>query len=208
MVMYYKVMSQRFLRRANNVLITLIILVAGYIIATPFVPQLLFFVHSHQGQAAELNKAITPKSSSSAATAPTQVAPQPNHIVIPDMLLNQPIYQGTDVYAELDKGIWLWPGGSTPDKGGNTVMLGHRFTYTVPKGVFYFLDKLKTGSQIGVFWNNKLYNYTVVGTKVVDPSDTSILAPTTTPTLTLYTCTPLWNPKDRLVVTAELGATP
>jgi len=187
------------LRRANNLLIILIVVINCYVIATPFFPRLLFFVHSHQGQAVQLKQAVH---QAPAAAAP----PQPNHIVIPNMLLDQLIYDGTDAYGELNKGIWHWPGGSTPDKGGNTVLLGHRFTYTTPRGVFYFLDKATIGSEIGLVWDNKLYNYTVIDTKVVPPTDVSILAPTTEPTLTLYTCTPLWNPESRLVIIAHLEA--
>jgi sortase A len=120
------------------------------------------------------------------------------------MLLDQPILEGRDTYAILNKGIWRWPASSTPDKGGNTVLLGHRFTYTNPRGVFYFLNKVKVGDEVGVVWQNTTYRYKVSGVKVVPPTDTSILNATEKPTLTLYTCTPLWWPKDRLVITAQL----
>jgi len=46
--------------------------------------------------------------------------------------------------------------------------------------------------------------YTVDRIKQVTATAVEIEAPTARPTLTLYTCTPLWNPKDRLVVTATL----
>jgi sortase A len=193
-------MSSKIFKRANNILIILIILVNGYVITTPFFPRLLFMVHSHQGQAVKLKEAVHKPP---AASAPAQ----PNHVIIPSMLLDQPVNEGTDAYAELDKGVWRWPGGSTPDKGGNTVLLGHRFTYTTPKGVFYFLDKATVGSEIGLVWDNKLYTYKVASTAVVPPTDVSILAPSVEPTLTLYTCTPLWNPKSRLVITATLETT-
>lgn len=122
------------------------------------------------------------------------------------MLLQTRIYEGpvSQTYKILDKGIWRWPLGSTPDKGGNTILIGHRFTYTNPRGIFYNLDKLKVGQEIGVIWNNKKYLYKVTDTKVVPPSATNILNQTSDSRLTLYTCTPTWNPKDRLVVTAIL----
>ena len=108
------------------------------------------------------------------------------------------------MYAVLARGIWRWPAGSTPDKGGNTVLVGHRFTYTNPKGVFYALNDVSVGDTIGVVWQGKAYVYVVSATEVVPPSDVRILDPTTIPTLTLYTCTPIWWPKDRLVVIAHL----
>jgi sortase (surface protein transpeptidase) len=37
----------------------------------------------------------------------------------------------------------------------------------------------------------------------VPPDQTQIEAPTTDARLTIFTCTPLWLPKDRLVVVAE-----
>ena len=48
------------------------------------------------------------------------------------------------------------------------------------------------------------YLYTVTEIKEVPASAIEIEAPTDTARLTLYTCTPLWNPVNRLVVIAEL----
>jgi len=182
--------------RANSILLILILLINAYVIVAPFAPSLWFWWQSHHShQAAKLGEKIhqttTPKN-------------QPNTITIPSMLLSKPILEGHDTYAILNTGIWRWPDGSTPDRGSNTILIGHRFTYTNPRGVFYFLNKVKTGDEIGITWQNKQYVYKVSGVKIVPPTDTSILNPTDKPTLTLYTCTPLWWPKDRLVVTAHL----
>lgn len=126
------------------------------------------------------------------------------------MLLNQPVLEGpiAQQYKVLNNGIWRFPRSSTPDKGGNTVLIGHRFTYTNPRGVFYFLNKVKVNDEIGVWWNNKQYSYKVVNIAEVRPTDTAIEANTTNPELTLFTCTPLWLPKDRLVVVANLETKP
>lgn len=125
------------------------------------------------------------------------------------MLLNQPVLEGPigQQYKILDRGIWRWPQGSTPDNGGNTVLIGHRFTYTNPRGVFYSLNQVKMGDEIGFWWNNKEYLYEVVSIQQVAPSDTAIEKNTPDPELTLFTCTPLWLPKDRLVVVAKLETT-
>lgn len=186
---------------ANNILLGLIISVNLYIIAVPFLPQVIFRIEQGgQRQQALEDSLKPPKRSTTPAVQPNQ----PNHVIIPTMLLDKPIVEGKNMYRALDQGVWRWPDGSTPDKGGNTVLVGHRFTYTQPKGVFYFLDKVRVGDSVGIVWDNKTYVYRVTSAKVVPPTQTSILDPTEQPTLTMYTCTPLWVPKDRLVITASL----
>jgi len=99
------------------------------------------------------------------------------------MMLNASILEGTlrNEYKTLDQGIWRWPLGSTPDQGGNTILIGHRFTYTTPRGIFYELNQVAIGDEIGVFWNGKEYLYKVSSITVVPPSQTSILNQTTQP---------------------------
>jgi sortase A len=99
-------------------------------------------------------------------------------------------------------GVWHLPYTSTPDKGGNTVLVGHRFTYAGP-AVFYHLDKVQVGDDVTMQWQNKTYTYTVTEVKVVPPTETSVEANTKDPQLTIYTCTPLWTAKNRLVIVAK-----
>ena len=196
---------QRIHQRINNMLLVAVIVTSLYVVAVPFLPQLLFAASSHGAKQQQLQQAIhNPAAPKDAAQQNTS---QENRLMVPAMLLDQPIVEGDNMYRALDKGVWRWPGGSTPDKGGNTVLLGHRFTYTQPKGVFYFLNKVTIGDSIGIAWNGRMYRYKVTEVKVVPPSHTEILAATDKPTLTMYTCTPLWLPKDRLVVRAELEQT-
>jgi len=129
------------------------------------------------------------------------IAPTDNRLIIPAMLLSVPINEGADMRA-LRAGPWRRPNSSTPDHGGNTVIVGHRFTYTDPRGSFYYLDKLRTGDEIGIYWHGNRFLYKVFDTKVVAADDTDIEGQTKNAQLTLYTCTPLWLPKNRLVVTA------
>jgi LPXTG-site transpeptidase (sortase) family protein len=178
-----------------------IIGINAYIIVLPVMPAVVFWYKSrHSNTVARLAEQLHPLSAGSKPTAPDATG---DRIVIPAMQLNQPIYQGPDART-LNKGLWLRPAGSTPDKGSNTVIAGHRFTYTNPRGTLYFLNKVHTGDEIGVFWHDKKYLYRVVSNNVVPPTATEIESATNATQLTLYTCTPLWNPKDRLVVTAIL----
>lgn len=193
------------LRQVNNCLLTLIIITNLYIIGAPLLPKVIYWWqtnHTHRQQ--QLTQKIHPKSST--APAKTQPANQPNSLTVPAMLLDTPILEGPvkDTYKILDRGIWRLPFTSTPDKGGNTVIVGHRFTYTNPRGIFYYLDKVRVGDEIGVVWNHTSYLYKVSSVSTVSPSEVGVQAPTADARLTLYTCTPLWNPKDRLVVVAQL----
>lgn len=119
------------------------------------------------------------------------------------MAFDEEIHEGA--YATtLRQGLWRRPNSSTPDKGSNTVIVGHRLTYSNPKGTLYNLDKVKMGDLIGLWWHGKRYVYTVTEAKVVHANEISVEAATEKPRLTIYTCTPLWLPKDRLVVIGEL----
>jgi LPXTG-site transpeptidase (sortase) family protein len=186
----------------NNLLFTLIVLVNGYIMVAPLWPAASFWWRSHHTaqRAALTGQLQTP------ATSPSPARTQPNSLIIPAMLLNSPTLEGprSNWSHLLRAGIWRWPSSSTPDKGGNTVFLAHRFSYTGPRGAFYYLDKLQPGDEIGVVWNHKTYTYTVTDSRTVSPTDTSIENNTPDSRLTLFTCAPLWHPVNRLVVTAKL----
>lgn len=118
------------------------------------------------------------------------------------MGLRETINTGPTI-RELRKGVWLIPKTSTPDKASNTVMAGHRFTYAGP-AVFYFLDKVQLDDMITIDWQSKEYTYKVSTIKEVPPTAVEIQNPSEKPMLTLYTCTPLWSAKNRLVVQAML----
>jgi LPXTG-site transpeptidase (sortase) family protein len=191
------------LSKINNLLLALILLLNAYVIVAPLLPVATFHLERHGKKQQQLLAEVQAKSlPRTSQTHPNSAA---NRVIIPSMLLDQPILEGSiaNQYKTLNQGIWRWPRGSTPDKGGNTTLIGHRFTYTNPRGVFYFLNKVKIGDEIGVFWNNHKYVYKVASITEVSPHDTNIENNTHDSELTLFTCTPLWLPKDRLVVVAD-----
>jgi len=191
--------------RINNLLFAGIVGINLYIIAAPLWPQVSFWWQSHHtARRGELTRLIYP------AVAVKPSASQPNSLIIPKILLDQPTLEGPekDWFNLLKQGIWRWPGSSTPDRGGNTVFLAHRFSYTGPHGAFYYLNKLKSGDEIGVLWKNKLYHYKVASSSEVPPTDTAIEKNTADAEITLFTCTPLWHPVNRLVVVAKLEGQP
>jgi LPXTG-site transpeptidase (sortase) family protein len=189
------------LAKINTCLLVLVIAINTYVVAAPFAPAVTFWWQNRGGsRQKQLTTQIHQANQPAAATS----RPPVNSVTIPSMLLTRPILEGRDTYAILNKGIWRWPAGSTPDNGSNTVLIGHRFTYTQPQGVFYYLNKVKLGDEIGLTWNGRKYLYKVDTIKQVPPTQTSIEKPTERAQLTLFTCTPLWLPKDRLVVVAGL----
>jgi LPXTG-site transpeptidase (sortase) family protein len=189
------------LRRANNVLFLLIVIINVYVIAAPLLPQVTYWWDSHHTQRQQqLQQLIQRPPGKALAMA------GPNRLIIPAMMLNQQTLEGPESnwFDLLYKGVWRWPGSSTPDKGGNTVFLAHRFSYTGPRGAFYYLNKLQVGDTIGVVWGGRTYTYGVVRSQTVPPTDTAIEDNTSDSQITLFTCTPLWHPVNRLVVVATL----
>ena len=185
-------------RLVHNVLLIAIVLINGYIILLPVAPSILFWLDKQDGsEVARLEKRIAPTPADTKASVPAD-----DRLIVPGMMLDEPIHMGPTART-LRQGLWLRPQGSTPDKGSNTVIVGHRFTYTNPRGQFYHLDKVKMGDTIGVAWKGVMYTYTVHTIKVVSADTIAVEAPTDKPTLTLYTCTPLWLPTERLVIVAE-----
>jgi LPXTG-site transpeptidase (sortase) family protein len=186
------------LARVNTLLLVAILLINGYIVILPLIPKVAFWIQQHNKQHIQQLERQT-----RASITANQVRPAENRLVVPSMVFDQQIYDGSSM-STLRKGLWHRPQTSTPDKGGNTVIVGHRLTYSNPQGTLYNLDKVQTGDDIAVWWKSKRYHYTVTETKVVGPDQISVEASTREPRLTVYTCTPLWLPKDRLVVIATL----
>jgi LPXTG-site transpeptidase (sortase) family protein len=182
-------------RRINDVLTVIVVLFGLYLMAAPFIPQVLW----------KLNPPSLPEPQSQSATTAKHAdkpVPSENLLIIPRLGMSETIHDGPS-QSELNKGVWLVPNTSQPDKASNTVIIGHRFTYAGP-AVFYLLDKVQVGDQLIVDWHSKEYTYKVTTIREVEPSELSVQDPSSNPELTLYTCTPLWTSKHRLVLVAPL----
>ena len=191
------------LRIANSCLLTLIVLINLYTIGIPLRPSISFWFGQHFGSVASSlsNIVNNPEITPSQVFEPDEIIGG-KRLIIPSLLLDKPIYEGNSP-GIVHKGVWRLPHTSTPDAGSNTVFVGHRFSYKDP-AVFYNLDKMEKGQRFAVFWNQHKYLYEVMSKDVVAPTRIDIEAPTTESRLTLYTCTPLWTAKNRLVVVAKL----
>jgi LPXTG-site transpeptidase (sortase) family protein len=196
-------------RRANHALLAAIILINGYIILIPLLPMFTYWWQQNHGdtqqQLTERLSATSHSDDTTDSSTTFHAGPQADGLVIPKMLLDTPLVEGpmSDSFNLLKQGAWRLPISTTPDEGGNTVIAGHRFSYTGPRGVFYYMNKLSKGDEIGLWYGGKLYRYTVESSRTVKATEVSVQQPTTDTRLTLYTCTPLWNPVDRLVIVAK-----
>jgi len=120
-------------------------------------------------------------------------------LVIPKIHLSAVVVEGTS-----RKALLVGPGHvantASPGDTGNAVLAGHRDTF------FRHLGELLRGDSIYVERGGKTYEYQVTDTKVVEPSEISVLKPFPGNQLTLITCYPIHyigpTPK-RLIVFAQ-----
>lgn len=102
----------------------------------------------------------------------------------------------------LDGGPGHYPGTPWPGQVGNVGVAGHN-TFWLS------FNRLKTGDRVEIRTQHGLFVYEITGSKVVAPSDRTVLAPSLDSRLTLTTCYPLWAgilATKRLIFTArEIG---
>lgn len=195
--------------RKQRLALSLTSLVLGLVImAIPFAPWILFHVFRPDPSlpyATQLANRpdLLPNIKQSDRDA-NQQKPQPdgNRLVIPKIGVDVNIVEGQDERS-LFRGIWHFPASSTPDKGGNTVLTGHRFQYLAGPRTLYLLDQMQVNDVIIVYWGGKEYDYKIVERKIVNPDAVDILDNTQQPRLTVFTCTPVFSTKQRLVLFAE-----
>lgn len=184
----------RHVRKFNWALLLCIILLNGYMVVLPFLPQVTYRVDQIFS---EPDRVDTPEQRAG-------ISREGDRVIIPKIDLDKKIWFG-DNELLVDKGVWHIPRSSTPDKRSNTVLVAHRWSYKNPEAaVFYHLDKVEVGDPVMTVYGGKLYTYKVTEKKIVDPTDVYVEEPTEDERLTLYTCTPLWSTRQRLVLVASL----
>lgn len=101
----------------------------------------------------------------------------------------------------LDLAIGHVPGTSLPGEAGNAAFAAHRDTFFRP------LRGVRAGDLVTVTTRRGRFRYLVTSTRIVNPDEVSVLAPTSRPTLTLVTCYPfvyIGSAPQRFIVRAEL----
>ena len=125
------------------------------------------------------------------------------YIEIPKIGVTLPIYAGT-TEAMLQKGAGWLAGTSLPVGGASThtVLTGHRGLPT--SRLFTDINKLQEGDEFYIRNLSGILAYRVVGTRVIDPQDTSALGIVEgRDEATLLTCHPYMINSHRLLVTGE-----
>lgn len=188
------------------------LVLALYIILLPFYPEIRYYLENRgaDNKAAKSEEAVAIETEKIVKTfdnnlPQSEYAISSNRLIITKIGLNAPIVESANADYGLDRGAWLMPDGSKPDKGGNTIITGHRFKYFPPNNLtFYLFDKLEAGDIISVIWNKDYYYYKISEVKIVPDTDFSILKPSKKPIITLFTCHPIYSTENRLVIIGEL----
>ena len=121
---------------------------------------------------------------------------------IPAIGVNVAVVEGVGV-DDLKDGPGHYPRTPYPGQAGNAAIAGHRTTYGAP---FYRLDELKAGDDLFVATkaSSVPWHYQMVSAHDVDPTEVSVLNPSTDNILTLTTCTPRFTAAKRLIVVFKL----
>ncbi len=126
----------------------------------------------------------------------------PIEIIIKDIRLDLPI-----IPAKIEKGNWeattkgvsFLSSSPVPGSVGNSILYGHNWPNLLGN-----ILKLKTGQEIKIkFSDGSTKLFVIDSTVLVSPKEVSILAPSKTAQITLYTCTGFLDNK-RFVIKAKL----
>ncbi len=150
---------------------------------------------------AEIPEHLRPMVQSLAALPlPTPGPEQAIRIQIPAIHVDAPVVQG-DGWEQLKKGVGQHIGSANPGEAGNMVLSAHNDIFGE---IFRYLDQLKPGDEVILYTNQRAYRYVVTQTRLVEPTEVNVMAPTKTSTVTLISCYPYLVDNQRIVVTAQL----
>jgi len=122
-------------------------------------------------------------------------------ISIPSLGAHFVMVNGTDT-SDLESGPGLYRETTFPGIAGTTLIAGHRTTYLAP---FRHIDALRSGQQIRLEMPYGRFVYTVVGHRVVAPTDVAAAtADVGYSRVVLSACTPLFSAAKRLLVFGRL----
>ncbi len=126
-------------------------------------------------------------------------------IRIPRIDANYVVVDGSDTKT-LRKGPGIYDDAPFPGAPGTVAIAGHRTTYSAP---FRRIDKLRPGNEIVLEMPYGRFVYRVQQTRIVRPSEVSVVRRVAYDRLVLTACHPLYSAAKRIVVFARLvGAQP
>ena len=113
---------------------------------------------------------------------------------------NAVVVDGTDT-ASLRKGPGIYDDAPFPGAPGTVAIAGHRTTYLAP---FRHIDRLRPGNLIVLEMPYGRFTYRVQQTRIVDPSQVSVVKRVGYDRLVLTACHPLYSAAKRIVAFARL----
>lgn len=131
---------------------------------------------------------------------PTPGPEAPTRIVIPAIEVDALVVEG-DTWEQLKLGVGHHLNSVNPGERGNLVLSAHNDIYGE---IFRRLADLELGDEITVYAGEQPYRYAVTAKQIVEPTEVSVLAPTTKPVATLISCYPYMVDTHRVVIVAEL----
>ncbi len=133
-------------------------------------------------------------------------------LVIPKLKLDLPVIadvDGTreDIYQkQLKNGVAHYLGTAKPSEKGNVFIFGHSSDYPQENNpyakAFLDLPQLEEGDEVKLWYQDKQYDYSVIQSLIVEPTETSWLDIGSENYLTLMTCYPA-DSKQRYIVRAK-----
>jgi sortase A len=122
-------------------------------------------------------------------------------IEIPRIAASYQVVQGTDE-GSLQRGPGHYPSTSFPGLGRTVGIAGHRTTYLAP---FRHIDALRPGDRIVLRMPYADFTYRVQFTRIVLPTQISVVRDVGYDRLVLSACNPLYSAAQRIVVFARLA---
>ncbi len=132
--------------------------------------------------------------------APTPGPEHATRIRIPIIDVDAPVIEGDD-WESLKRGAGHHIGSANPGERGNCVISAHNDIYGE---IFRRLPDLELGDLVEVYTESQVYRYEVTQKRIIEPTEVSVLYPTSTPVLTLISCYPYGIDTHRIVVIGDL----
>ena len=121
-------------------------------------------------------------------------------IRMPAIGVSDVFVEGTDA-ADLRRGPGHYPATPLPGQRGTVAIAGHRTTYGAP---FRRIDRLEAGDRIELRMPYGDFAYRVERTRIVEPTEISVIERVDHDRLVLTACHPLYSAAQRIIVFAKL----
>jgi sortase A len=131
---------------------------------------------------------------------PTPGPEQAVRIQIPAIGVDAPVVEGDD-WEALKRGAGHHIGSVNPGERGNCVISAHNDIFGE---IFRELPDLDLGDEAFVYTASQVYRYIVTQKRIIEPTEVSVMYPTSSPVLTLISCHPYGIDTHRIVIIGEL----